>query len=110
MSPDELHRALSAEEEIMPSSGFVANVMDAVRAEATAPPPIPFPWKLAIPGLAAWACIITGLALVVVRQWRDPIPAGSLPPHSSEAGWIALGLLLAYISLLAAKRFSRSVA
>jgi len=32
--------------------GFLASVMDRVREEAAAPPPIPFPWKRALPGMA----------------------------------------------------------
>jgi hypothetical protein len=51
MNDDDLDRILSRQEDIVPSSGFVSNVMDAVRREASAPPPIPFPWKWAIPGL-----------------------------------------------------------
>jgi hypothetical protein len=35
------------EEELLPSSGFVASVMDRVRQEAALPAPIPFPWKRA---------------------------------------------------------------
>ena len=35
--------------------------MDAVRREAAAPPPIPFPWKRALPGL-----VVAGLALVLI--------------------------------------------
>ena len=50
MKPDELDRILSKADEIMPSSGFTANVMDAVQREFSAPPPIPFPWRRAVPG------------------------------------------------------------
>ena len=35
--------------------------MDAVRREAAAPPPIPFPWKRALPGL-----VVAGFALALV--------------------------------------------
>ncbi len=49
----EINRILSREDEILPSSGFTVSVMDAVRREAAAPPPIPFPWKRALPGLVA---------------------------------------------------------
>lgn len=53
MRHDDLDRILSAEEEIIPSLGFVSPVMDAVRHDAGAPRPIPFPWKRALPGLCA---------------------------------------------------------
>jgi hypothetical protein len=58
---EEIDRILSREDEILPSSGFAISVMDAVRREAAAPPPIPFPWKRALPGL-----VVAGLALVLV--------------------------------------------
>ena len=55
----ELDPLLSSEETIVPSSGFTESVMRAVRAEVVEPPPIPFPWKRAIPGL------VSALLLVV---------------------------------------------
>jgi len=61
MSHDEIDRILSHEEELLPSSGFAASVMGAVRREAAVPPPIPFPWKRALPGLA-----VAGLTLLLV--------------------------------------------
>jgi hypothetical protein len=57
----EINRILSREDEILPSSGFAVSVMDAVRREAAAPPPIPFPWKRALPGL-----VVGGLTLALV--------------------------------------------
>ena len=58
---DEIDRALAREDDILPSSGFAASVMDAVRREAAAPPPIPFPWKRALPGL-----VVAGVGLAAV--------------------------------------------
>ena len=52
MKWEELDCALSTEEEIVPSAGFTDAVMEAVRREATTPPPISFPWKCVLPGLA----------------------------------------------------------
>jgi len=49
MKDDDIDRILFQQDEIVPSSGFAASVMDAVRREASAPPPIPFPWKRALP-------------------------------------------------------------
>ncbi len=43
MRDDEIDRMFSDEAGIEPSPGFAARVMDAVRHEASAPPPIPFP-------------------------------------------------------------------
>jgi hypothetical protein len=36
---DEIDRILSRQDEIVPSSGFAASVMEAVRREAAVPPP-----------------------------------------------------------------------
>ena len=58
---EEIDRILSGEQDILPSSGFAVSVMDAVRREAGAPPPILFPWKRALPGL-----VVAGLALAMV--------------------------------------------
>jgi hypothetical protein len=64
---DDMNRILSREDEILPSSGFAASVMDAVRREAAAPLPIPFPWKRALPGLVVAAlALASALAAGVV--------------------------------------------
>jgi hypothetical protein len=62
---DEIDRILSREDEILPSSGFAVSVMEVVRREAAVPPPIPFPWKRALPGLVVAAL---ALALVLVAE------------------------------------------
>jgi len=41
---------LASEEPIVPSSGFLAAVMERVIEESAMPAPIPFPWKRAVPG------------------------------------------------------------
>lgn len=44
MTNDELDRILTSnDDDILPSSGLVASVMEAVRSEAATPSPIPFP-------------------------------------------------------------------
>ncbi|HWW92056.1 MAG TPA: hypothetical protein VN375_01730 [Vicinamibacteria bacterium] len=48
---DKLDNILADEADLVPSSGFLASVMESVIEEAAAPPPIPFPWKRAIPGM-----------------------------------------------------------
>jgi hypothetical protein len=58
---DEIDRALSREDDILPSSGFAASVINAVQREAATPPPIPFPWKRAMPGL-----VVAVLTLILV--------------------------------------------
>jgi hypothetical protein len=59
-NPDHLDRILLGQDTLLPSSGFAASVMDAIRQEAAAPAPIPFPWKWALPGIAA---LLVGLVM-----------------------------------------------
>src|SRR5215472_7015562 len=63
MKPDDLDRVLAGEPDIVPSSGFVAAVMDAVSADATAPP-LPFPWKRAWPFAAGFAALFVWLSFL----------------------------------------------
>jgi hypothetical protein len=65
MRNDDLDRIL-CEEEILPSSGFVGSVMEAVQGELEAPP-IPFPWKRALPGLVL-ACLLIFPVLIMSLQ------------------------------------------
>jgi hypothetical protein len=58
----QLDRILAQEDALVPSSGFAASVMDAIQEQAAAPAPIPFPWKLALPGIAA---LVAALVIIV---------------------------------------------
>jgi hypothetical protein len=50
---DELDRILSEEEPVSPPKGFAQQVMALVMQEASAPPPIPFPWRYVLATLVA---------------------------------------------------------
>ena len=104
----DLDRILS-ETEILPSSGFASSVMEAVRREAAAPPPIPFPWKRALPGLVvAGAVLGTVLVMTIVQLSRgaaiSPLPVAwgtalqSLGQSTLKFGgpWVALALLTSF--------------
>jgi hypothetical protein len=116
MRHDDFDRMLSGEEDIVPSSGFVTSVMDAVRREAATPPPIPFPWKWALPGLAAWTLVLVSFLIAVFVQF-DRGSVGPSVPVASPAmviilegaknigvGWIALALLTAWASVTLSMR------
>jgi hypothetical protein len=112
---EEIDRILSREDEILPSSGFAVSVMDAVRREAAAPPPIPFPWKSALPGLAvggfALALVLVAGVVAIAQLGRASIaPQFSMsspsviPPifHGgvgSAAIWTVLALLVTFVSV-----------
>ncbi len=108
MTNDDLDRILSSKDyDVLPSSGLAASVMEAIRSEAATPPPIPFPWKRALPGLAAaGVALVWLLALVVEELLRGAVPlplTTSLPiwwvPIVRSIGWSALALLLSLISV-----------
>ena len=121
---EEFDHILSREDEIFPSSGFAASVMDAVRREAAAPKPIPFPWKRAVPGL-----VIAGLALVavvlvaavVVMTQAGKVTASptSIPVPSTisfmslfhgdiqtAVSWTVLSLLVAFVTVKLSMRLA----
>jgi hypothetical protein len=118
MRDDDLDHILSESEDIHPSSGFATSVMTAVRRDATIPPPIPFPWKYASPGVG-----IAGLALMwvfvgVVELARKAAVMQVSSVQSSvllrilqrtingRNGWIALVLFVTMASLRLSFRFS----
>ena len=109
MRDEELDRILGGEEEILPSSGFHASVMEAVHREATAPPPIPFPWKRAWPAFAATALLLVGSpALLVTAGAAGPSVFHELIPAATSVGgpWIALAAAATAGSLLLSRRLA----
>ena len=113
MRDEELDRILSGETGIVPSSGFTGAVMETVRREAATPPPIPFPWTRALPGLVAWGVALVSLVLASIGQfghpaaaaepiwaaWRIPLVRALEAAKMVGAGWITLALLLAWASV-----------
>lgn len=107
---DDLDRILSAKDEIVPSSGFVDGVMNAVRNEAAAPPPIPFPWRRALPGIGVAAVALVSLVVAAVEAFSSSTAPVSPPSPDlwvsilgggklRDAGWIALALVLSFVSV-----------
>src|ERR1700687_2839317 len=110
MRHDDLDRILSTEQAILPSSGFVASVMEAVGREAATPPRIPFPWRRAVPGLAVGvlalvAVLFVAIALLIRGGAAQPLPP-ALPSafglilevaNTVGAVWIVLGLVLSFV-------------
>jgi hypothetical protein len=103
VSNEEIDRALSVEDGIVPSSGFAFSVMDAVRCDAGAPP-IAFPWKRALPGLVCCIALLAVLFTYLMRSSPSPgVPVG-LPAilhatTNTPAGWVALALLASILSV-----------
>ncbi|HKM46375.1 MAG TPA: hypothetical protein VJX69_02245 [Terriglobales bacterium] len=119
---DEIDRILSREDEILPSSGFAVSVMDAVRREAAAPLPIPFPWKRAMPGLVAGglalALVLVAGIVAMVQLGRTStaaqfsLPSGMPPIFSlhggieSAATWTGMALLATLVSVKLSMRLA----
>ena len=116
----ELEHVLATEEELIPSSGFLASVMERVQEEAARPAPIPFPWKRAVPGILAVAGVVAWGAVDLIRSGvaQPGIAAPSwlalVPPHLSaaavlpveSAGWVALALGASLASWLLSRRLA----
>lgn len=96
MKPEELDRILSKADEIVPSSGFAANVMDAVQRERSAPPPIRFPWRRAVPGFGVAAALAIATAV-----------AGPDGEPSAAVTWAAAAIVTVVIPLAILRRVVR---
>jgi hypothetical protein len=114
-NPAALDRILTAEEELLPSSGFLASVMERVQEEAAAPPPIPFPWKRAIPGILVAAAVLGGGAVELIRHVLSGASEISLAPPQLPAvvarplpsvGWVALALGASLLSWMLSHRLA----
>ena len=118
----EIGHILGTEEQLIPSSGFMASVMERVRQEAALPPPIPFPWTWAVLGIllvggvfgwSAFEIFRLGLptfdmpALHSLALTSTRIPAPFVGPVES-AGWVALGLGIALLCWLFSRRLAGS--
>jgi hypothetical protein len=121
MELSRIDRILASEEPLIPSSGFLGSVLERVREEAAAPPPIPFPWKRAIPavlftaGIFGWAAFeLVRLGLPAAGSLADAGSVSLAMPHFSAvavqpfepAGWVALALGTSLFSWLLARRLA----
>ena len=121
----EICHILATEEELLPSSGFAASVMDRVRQEAARPEPIPFPWMKAIvlillaSGGIGWSTVelvrigLPGFDLTALGRSVQNWLTISLPPPSvvqvrslEQAGWVAMALGVSLLSWLLSRRLA----
>ncbi|HEY2228855.1 MAG TPA: hypothetical protein VGI22_14170 [Xanthobacteraceae bacterium] len=115
LNPDKLDAILAHEEAIVPSSGFLARVMDKVEDEAVTPPPIPFPWKRAIPGFVLAGGVLGWGAVEFVQYAMQQtggfaLPkiqvAASLSEPMQQAGWVVAALAASAASWLLSRRLA----
>jgi hypothetical protein len=115
-SYDAIDSVLSSDQELVPTSGFLATVMERVREESIVPKPIPFPWKLAVPGMVLAAATIGWLIYEFIRtalagdlqiKFAQPhLPATELN-LLTPAMWIAIALLFSLASWAFSRRLIR---
>ncbi len=111
---DRIEAILAAEEELIPSSGFLASVMENVQEEARTPPPIPFPWKRAVPGILLAVGVFGWSGFELLRFGLPALGSISLIlPHFSaieqpleQVGWVALALGVSLLSWLLSRRLA----
>jgi hypothetical protein len=115
MELSRMDQILATEEELMPSSGFLAAVMERVEEESRAPAPIPFPWKRAIPGFVLAAAVFGWAGVELVRVAVPAMKENLLAaPHLPAAlvqpmehvGWVVLALGASVASWLLARIFA----
>jgi hypothetical protein len=113
MNEDNLDRILKSEEDLVPSSGFVAAVMERVREEAAAPAPIPFPWKRLVPGIVLAAGLLSWCGVELMRLGLQDLRAvAPTQLHLSTAfagtvgqtGWVTLALGVSMATWLLSRR------
>jgi hypothetical protein len=116
----EIDHILATEDGLLPTSGFVASVMERVQEEAATPPSIPFPWKRAIPGILLTAGALAWGTFELVRLGPPGLGLATLSstaailPHLSpavvasveSAGWVALALGASLVSWLLSRRLA----
>ena len=110
-----IDRILAAEQELIPSSGFLAATMERVREEAACPKPIPFPWLRALPGIVLGVSLLGWLGFEMVRAGlRSARETSIVQPHwpavnvhaLEPAGWVAVALVVPMISWILSRRIA----
>jgi hypothetical protein len=98
MTPDDLGRILATEEPLIPSSGFAASVMEQVREAASAPPPLPFPWRRFLFGLFSVSALAGLCGWLVSQPVLAALASPRMPMVLSEAA-TAFGVAYALMRL-----------
>jgi hypothetical protein len=116
MNDDEIESILAGGDEILPSSGFAASVMEAVHQEVITPPPLAFPWRRAAPGMVAllaafgmaiWRFIVAlnnaTSNVLLDEQLRQLSAVGT----RSAIQWVIVAIAVTIVSVLLPLRLMR---
>jgi len=122
-APDEIERLMAAHfaagGQLAPSSGFASSVMHQLHAESAAPPPLPFPWRRAVPGMVALVCMLAGFGIFAMRRLyavaashpaaaasAHALPAIHLNPVEQALCWVAASACLSLAVVAASMRLT----
>jgi hypothetical protein len=112
---DAIDQILATEQEMVPSSGFLAATMERVREEAAAPAPIPFPWLRALPGIVLAVAVFgwcgfelarAGLANTREISFEQLLVTAAAGRALESAAWVAMALIASMLSWLFARRLA----
>lgn len=112
---EKMDNILAGEPDLVPSSGFLASVMERVTEEAAVPPPIPFPWKRAIPGIILVVAVLCWGGFELVRYMASGAPLASaihistpahVPAHAGQVLWTVVACGVSLASWLLARRIA----
>jgi len=115
MDQSRIETILATEEALIPSSGFLASVMESIHEEARLPKPIPFPWKRAVSGILLAGGVFGWAAFELARHGLPAVSGISLTPQHlyaaierplEQAGWVALALGASLFSWLLSRRLA----
>jgi hypothetical protein len=116
MTNERIDEILATEQELAPTSGFLSSVMERVREEAAAPPPIAFPWKRFVPGMLVVASVMGWAAVELVRFVGPRLHEVKLAPPQigpamiqplEQAGWVVSALAVSLVSWMISRRAVR---
>ena len=103
-----IDKILASEEELVPSSGFLASVMERVAVGAGTLAPIPFPWLRALPGfvlaLAVFVWAGVKFAHLIASSAKQALTTPQFVPPTPQTEWLALALTLTLASAFVVRK------
>jgi hypothetical protein len=114
---DAMDEILATKEALVPSSGFVARVMEQVREEAVAPKPIPFPWRRAVVGMVLALGVFAWFGVELTRMIMHAVRTGTavsvgIPEVAIGAlgqwDWVGIAVGVTLTSWVLARRLAGS--
>lgn len=119
MAASPIDRMLAGEEELIPTSGFAASVMERIQEEARVPAPMAFPWRRAVPGVVLAAGVFgwggyefagqarAAVSDVVFTAQHGPADlTANVSGPIGAAGWVVIALGISLASWMVSRRIA----